>query len=311
MASDKYYTIKVGFGEPQEVERGELNKKTGQPTGPTQKGIAIVGKITIPNYSKVWGVRKKTPEGKPTGEFTALAWNDPKGEVIEIRLLRSSKSLDKAYQVQAGLKMQDTEAEIELDYGLNYFDPDTEATKVRMLQLHTYNADSLCRDPSNQNIKFCNYDPEKEVTNEIKQDDMLFDAMGFVMKIKDNPRKLKVLAAIFGIDANKPDRIVQAEIMRRLKSNPAKFVEDKDQFFTQAQAILVRAYDFQLIDLSLKGEVRIIGDNSDRPVLDSIGAKFTGVKKLEYMVENLTEPEVFDAFARIRNALIEKEQKLS
>lgn len=136
----KYYTIKVGVAKPQIVEMGEINKATGLPMGKTEIAESVVGKITIPNYSKAYGIPERNDGDKLTGNFTPLEWGDEGGEVVELRYASNCNSLLKLYQEQIKLNFNgDAEAEITLLYGLNMYDPVRDRNLIRMLQLHTYN----------------------------------------------------------------------------------------------------------------------------------------------------------------------------
>jgi hypothetical protein len=307
-ASEKYYTIKVGVGEPQEVLIGEINKTTGLPDGSPQRAMSVLGAVAIPNYSKLYGKRKRNADNKPTGEFEPVGWGEEEGEIIELRFLPNCKSLDKLYQDTVGLKPTDRDGEILLANGINDFDTTKSPMLVAMLKLHTFNGDNKYRDPSNQNIKFREYDEKKEVGKSAQQDELLYEAMAHVMAAKDNTKKLKVLAEVHGFDGLRQDAVLKGELLAKARSNPQKFLEDHNTFTRLAAATLVKANDFQLLDLSIPGEVRLV----DGDVLVSkINKSFVGAKKLEYMAENIFDPEVYDAANRIAIAVVEKEKQLN
>jgi hypothetical protein len=306
----KYYTIKVGTGESQEVLRGEVNKKTGLPQGKPEAGLAVMGGYAIPNFSRIWGKRELNKEGKPSGKFAPMKWGTDGGEIIEIRFLHNCNSLDRLYQVQAGLKAKEEDAEIILEYGINEFDNKNKSGLIAMLKLHTANADSPCRDPENQFIIFAEYDEEKNITFSMKEDDILYEAMGTILNAKENPVRLRVLGQIYGIPEHRKDKLISTELMSRLKANPLKFLEDKNNYIKFCGKVLDKANEYQLLDLSIPGEVRIFGD-TEGAVLTDLPIKLSGVKKLEHMTENVLDPEVFEAISRIKKVVIKKEQALN
>lgn len=308
--ASRFYTIKVGAGEPQLVLRGELNKKNGQPQGKVEQGVSVMGGYSIPNFSRIWGKPEVNKEGKRTGKFAPMKWGDAGGQIMEIRYIPNCDSLDKMYQIQVGLLLKDEDAEIWLEYGINEFDVQNKAGLVAMLKLHTANSDSPCRDPENDFILFAEYDENKNITRAMKEDEILFEAMGIIMEAKDNPIKLRVLGAIYGIPAERKDKLISTELMSRLKVNPLKFLEDKNNYIKMCQKVLIKANEFQLLDLSIPGEVRIYGE-IEGPIVTDLSAKLSGEKKLEYMLDNIIDPDIFEGIRRIMKAVDKKEKALN
>jgi hypothetical protein len=306
MAS-KFYTIKVGTAEPQLVLRGEVNKKTGQPQGRTETGYAVMGGVAIPNFSIIWA-KPYEKDGKRTGKFDVLKWGTVGGQAIEIRYLKSCASLDKTYQTQVGLKSRDDDQEIFLETGINEFDNVLHPGLVEMLKLHTANGDSPCRDPENTFIVFQEYDEQQNVTMAMKADRILFDAMGTVMDAQDDPVKLRILCVIYGIPIERKDALAIADLMVRLKANPLKFNEDRNNYLKECQRILIKARDFQILDLAITGEVWIVDGG---PILQDLPIKLVPDKKLEYMLDNLMDPEIFEGVQKIKKALEQKERALN
>ena len=307
MAS-KFYTIKVGTAEPQLVLRGEVNKKTGQPQGKMETGFAVMGGCAIPNFSVIWAKPEMGKDGKRSGKFDVLKWGTSGGEAMEIRYLKSCPSLDKTYQTQVGLKARDEDQEIFLETGINEFDSVLHPRLVDMLKLHTANADSPCRNPENSWIVYQEYDEQQNITMAMKADEILFDAMGTVMEARDNPIKLRILCTIYGIPVERKDKLAVADLMARLKANPLKFNEDRNNYLKECQRLLIKAREFQVLDLTITGEVWIIDGG---PVVQDLPIKLAPDKKLEYMLENLTEPEIFEGVGKIKKALEQKEKALN
>jgi len=92
--------------------------------------------------------------------------------------------------------------------------------------------------------------------------------------------------------------------------NPGLFLEQKAWYQKKVQEVVMRASEFGVLDLSINGEVHLSGDRND-PILSRLTSKMLPQKKLEYIIENCFEPEVFDAIERIRDAVLKKEQKLN
>jgi hypothetical protein len=300
----KFYTIKVGQAEPQLVLRGEVNKKNGNPMGKVETGYAVSGGTAIPNFSVIWGC-PVIKEGKRTGEFTPMKWGTIGGQAMEIRYMPACPSLDKAYQIEVGLKARDEDAEFFLDVGINEFDIAVHPKKVEMLKLHTFNGDSPCRNPENPTIIYNEYDEAAHTTLAMKEDEILYEAMGAVIEAKDNPDRLRVLATIFGIPHDRKDRLISTELMARLKANPLKFNEDKNNYLKLCQKVLIKARDFQLLDMTIPGEIRAVGD--EIPLIEDLPNNMNGNRKLDYLLENMSEPIVFAAMQRIKTMVEKKE----
>jgi hypothetical protein len=305
---DKFYTIKVGNSEPQMVLRGNVNKKNGQPQGKVETGSAVMGGYAIPNFSIIWA-KPEIVDGKRTGKFEPMAWGTPGGEAMEIRYMPACPSLDKAYQKQVGLIPKDDDAEIFLEIGISEHDSATKPQLVQMLKLHTANGDSPCRNPENAFILYTEYDEMRNITTQMKEDEILYEAMTVVMEAKDNPRKLRVLAVIYGIPQERKDKLISTELMAKLRANPLKFNEQRNNYLRHCQQVLIKGRDYQVLDLSIGGEVRISGQPT--PILQDIPLRLSGDKKLEYMMENITSPDVFAAIEAIKKAVDQKESALN
>jgi hypothetical protein len=308
LAAEKYYTIKVGVSEPQEVLVGQINKTNGLPEGTPQVALSVLGAVALPNYSRIYAKRERSADNKPTGRFEPKPWGAEGAEITELRFLPNCNSLDKLYQESIGLKAGERDGEIILANGINDFDVSLSPLLVQMLKLHTFNGDNVYRDPSNQSIKYHEYDEAKVVSKTAKSDEQLYEAMQVVMSVKDNTQKLKVLAQVHGMDGLRQDAMLVADLLQKAKTNPGKFLEDQSNFSRIANATLVKANDFQLLDLALPGEVRTV---EGELLLGKISKSIGGMKKLEYMASNVFDHEVFDAVNRIAALVLEKEKQLN
>src|ERR1700679_185693 len=105
------YVIQVGNERPGEAIIAQVNKKTGEPTGPQMKRYIPVGSHLIINQARVWGRRFYMDKGgkKITddvefntagykGDIEFMEWGKEGGYAIEIRYLPQSRSLDFEYQ---------------------------------------------------------------------------------------------------------------------------------------------------------------------------------------------------------------------
>lgn len=309
MAIKKYYTIKVGRFDGQEVEIGHVDK-LGIPKGPTAKAIAPPGNSVIPNYSRIWGKRELTKEGKPSGKFKPMAWGDDGGEVIEIRYLKKCKSLDKLYQDLNGIKPGEEDADIDLMHGLFDIDPEIEPMLVEMLKLHSYNEDSPCKDPSQVFSVYHEYDEKKEATLVIKKDKTLVNAMNQVFEAEENTEQLRVLAKVCGLDDRKQNNVLLTELLMLAKNQPEKFLENRAWYQQQVQNVLLRGVDFGLLDLEAYGKINLL-TSSGGTVVPNIPQNIKPEKKLEYVIENAFDPAIFDGIERIKEAINEKELALA
>jgi hypothetical protein len=308
---NKYYTIQVGISEPQEVEVGTLNKKTGLPIGVTEKALSVLGVVTIPNFSRVWGKRELDKFNKPTGKITFMKWGEPGGEIIEVRRLKGSSSIDKLYQDKAGYKPTDEDMEIVLNNGLNDYEPaGGEASLVALLKVHTFNGSSICRNPENKKVIFEEYDADKVASKILKGDEILFDAMQTIMSIKDNSKKLRVFAELYDIDSAKQDKVILNEIMSRLKANPSNFLDRIEDFKKEILPHVLRANELGLLNLSSPGEI-IFDVDGLSPIKTGLKALASDAQIMEYLVDNSLEPENFDAIERLKKAIKVKESQLS
>lgn len=308
----KYYTIQVGMYEPQEIEVGHINKDTGLPKGQTEKALAVLGVVAIPNFSRVWGKRDLDKEKKPTGKVTFMEWGEEGGEVIEVRYLRSSSSIDKQYQEKSGIKASGDggETEIILNTGLNDFDSKTEAPLIQMLKVHTFNGSSVCRNPENRHVVFEEYDANKVASKVLKEDEFLFEAMSKIMTIKDNTKKLRVFAELFFVDPAKQDKVILNELMVILKKQPQKFLERIEFFKKDVQDVLVKANDFELMNFASPGEI-IVSINGVRPIKVENKTSTDEKEKLEYVIESCLEPEMFDTITKLKQGIADKVAQLS
>jgi len=309
MGTEKYYTIKVGISEPQEIEVGQLDKKTGLPKGPTEKAVSVLGLVSVPNYTKAWGKRTLGKDGKPTGEVTFLEWGAEGGEIIEVRALSACKSIDKQYQDSRKLFPTESEYMIDLHNGLNNFDPVTQASLVQLLKIHSMNTDSKSCNPTLTDKAFEEYDQEKVVSKELSETDILYNALDIVMSIKDNAKRLRVFAEIYGIDPQKQDKIILQELIASVKKNPSLFLKTIEEYHQEVQRVLVRANDLQLLNLGSPGDV--ILTTTDKPIISGLDKNVNGHEKLVEVIHSALEPAIYDAITKIKAAITTREKELS
>lgn len=296
------YTLQVVVSEPEEIEMGQLNKTTGLPQGQTLKAQSVLGVLTIPNFSTVWA-KPEEKNQKRTGALEFLPWNDPKGQICEIRYLPNCPSLDKVYQDEKNFKLRDENVDLVLNVGLNNFYEDSDRTLVEMLKHHTFNGDNKSRNPQNHTILFVEYDEKKVANSALKQDEHRFEAMGKIFAIKDNSGKLAVFAEVFNIDPKQQPKVLQSALLAIVKENPEKFLEDVHKFEHYAMTVATRAHDLQILDYTEPGEIRI----ADGKHSLKIPANLQLDKKIEYIGENIFEPNVYDFLSIMKDAVEKKE----
>lgn len=309
--SKKYYSILVGGREPQKVEVGFLEKSTGLPKGQTSKALISVGKISIPNYSRVWGQLLKDKAGKETGEIKFMKWGEDGGQVVEIRFLPNSKSLSKQYQDNVlKLKPRDEDSEIVLNYGINNFDTVTEAGKIEMLKRHTLNGDNESRDPNNNDISFEEHDADKRVKDKTRAIEERNTATGIVLLCKEDSGALVVLAEIFDLDTKAQNDVLVEELLSKADFNPRLFNSILSDAKAKARLMLDKAVQYKIVDIeSVDEEIQLITDGGRKKLFTEIEK---GTKdKISWVADSYLVPDVYDAFKLLSQRVSAHEEKLN
>lgn len=290
-------------GVPSVIEEGFLNKTTGLPDGETSKMTLNVGAIQIPNFSRAWAYQE-LKNGVPTGELIFYPWgkkhkqgtkDEKECRAVEIRFLKGTTSLDKQYQDNV-LKMRvaDEDAQISLENGMNDYDELVEGPLILMLKHHTFNKDNKSRDPNNMDILFTEYNPENLNKTEVSQMKRKHMAEQIVLEAEGSTDKLGVLAVIFELDTKAQDEIIFNQLLDEVK----KF----DQFNKVIEVSKLR-WKFILESLQQNGVLEFTDKEAVLKIDDAREFLYKGIPedikdKIQFLTENVLEPEVFVAFQK-------------
>lgn len=325
MSQEKYYSIIVGRKEPQMAEAGFLNKDTGLPDrskGTLQKVAVPVGKYLVPNFYRTWGRRisegntstgkSKADEGKVSvtdpryrGKIEFLPWGAAGGEVIEIRYLQSSASLDRQFQDQVlKIKTREDEAFLFLEPGINDFDYTLNENKIIALKYHSMNLDSPSKDPSNGDWDFIEYNGDAMINNREKAIVLRNTATAIVLEAKKTPGQLTILAHIFGLDPQSQEGVIYDTLLTKAEEFSAKFIEVYQDYQRELQLKLIDAKEAGVLKLEEPGITAWISGKPEL-ILAEVPAEDSADAKILYLASNIIEPEVFDAVQKILTGLTE------
>lgn len=326
--SEKFFTIIAGRKEPVQVEYGTLNKATGMPNPNAQKGSIALGKILVLNYARVWGKRIAEPSDAKVkiekdakvavtdphykGKIEFLEWGAAGGEVIEVRFLPHSNTLDKQYQDTVQKLRIDDERDIyiKLEQGLNDFDRVTQPLLVQMLEVHTDNADSTSRDPMVQSYDYQNYSPSSRVEKREKAIVARNEANAIVLGTKNDELAIAVLARLFGENPRLQSEVLYENLLEKAETDSLTFLDVVATYRNGLYLTLRDAVEAELITLDA-GTVLLNGTGAPKKLVDELDAE----TEEEYFTELVTKaltPVVYGAHDAIRAALNEyTKQRLS
>lgn len=298
----KYWSIMVMGATPTEIEEGFLNKSTGLPDGQTSKMVLQVGAIQIPNFSRAWAYQE-TKNGIPTGKLVFHKWGEKhdlgKKEFaecrpVEIRYLRGTTSLDKQYQDNVlKMRVSDEDAQIGIVNGLNDFNTETENPLIEMLKHHTYNRDNKSRDPNNREILFCEYNPENLNRSQVSDLKRRNQAEQIVLEAEGSEQKLSVLANVFELDPQAQDEIIFNQLLEEVK-NFDNFLRVIEIHKLRFKFILEQMRSNRVLEFTSDGEAVLIIDESR----DFLYKGITGTDGVQFLSENVLEPEVYEAYVK-------------
>lgn len=303
MSNQKYYTVIAGRRDPEDVEMGFLDKTTGLPKGTTQKVKVAVGAIMLPNYSRVWARRVSTNlkatnvvsvmDKDYKGKLEFLTWGDDRGELVEIRFIPQSQSLDKQYQEQVlKLKPGDDDVFIVLNQGVNDFDPATEEGKISMIKHHTMNRDNESRDPNNTEFDYIEYSIQSSKTS-IKQIEIRREAETIVLDAKEDENALKVLCAIFNLEERMQDDRLEDVLMSKVQEDPHKFLSIIQNYKVSVHELMSTLAEEELLVLTSDNRIDIVVDGKKRPLFDDVAEEDPN-KKIMWVINNILNPDVFE-----------------
>jgi len=301
--SQKYFSIKVHGPEGKEIEEGFLDKRTGQPTGTRNKLKGVVGNITIPNFSRVWGKREKDKKDQPTGVITFLPWGDADGHVIEIRHLKAAQSLDKQFQDNVlKVKPQDEELEIRLKLGINDFDTVIDAGIINMLKHHTMNINNKSRNPSLMQVDvFEEYNGSQRVESKQSAQKKRREAEDYINDAVGDTERLAILAHMFDLDAKLQDDILEEKLFDIVEESIDQFLYVIEKAKEKAGIELTEAKEEGILFGQDGGEITIRIEGKALPLVQDLIQE--GDDVVTFLLNKLTTPKVYDAVQLIYQRL--------
>jgi hypothetical protein len=266
----KFYSIIVG-GEPAKVEVGFLGDD-GRPKPGSLVGYIETAGIAVQNYARVWGKRQIDPKTKePNGTIDFLPWDDEKGELIEIRFLKTSSSLDMEYQKKKGVRVSDKDAEILLSVGINNFDVVTDKARIEMIKHHYQNGDNISREPGIP-VVYYEYDSTKATKADTEDRRLRQQAENIVMDANDdNVQSLEILASLFhDIEPRQQQDVLYTELLERA-DRYGFFLDVLAHHRSEFRNLVEKAIEVELIDVS-SNDIYIVKNGHKDILLQSIEA---------------------------------------
>lgn len=319
----RYYTVIAGNHKPQPQLLGFLKKGDGQPKPGAIEIQIAVGKIQIPNFSNVWARRiienpspaqsEKMKNGSLAvtdseyrGALEFLNYGEPGGEAIDVRFLRNAKTLDKQYQeVVLKLKLQDEDVMIDLDQGLNDFDEAVAPYLVQMLKVHGRNGDSKSRNPDIHDCDFTEYSANKIKKSEVDKMAVLQTALNLVFGTDGNDDKISVLAAIMGEDSAMQPDVLFSTMVVNAKEKPDEFIGKYNRFKKEVGELLNDSVELEILDISQDGVLSYISNAKKDVLLDKIESAYKGKAMLNYVLNSLLDPTVYQAILKLKKSFNE------
>lgn len=305
---EKYYSIRVGNSRPDAVEYARVNKE-GAPIGPTKKGFAQVGVHGIPNSSEVWGKPELAKDGKRTGKITFLKWGDKDGQVVQIRYLKSTSSIDRLYQEQQGIKAGPEDIELVFQTGINKISRVDNPALVAMLENHSLNHDSVSRSPDIETFWFSEYNVNAELKEKNKARENKISAQQFVLDASKTDGGVEVLARIFNKDLMIDTGELQDTLFDDAETDPEGFLEHINKYKDNVEAKLIEAENFYVVDLAEPGKIIFTIEGKQRPIV--VDAKFDRDQKMRYLKESALSPEMSTLLGLITDAVEAAKENLT
>ncbi len=303
-----YFTISVFGTPPVEVQIGTINKTSGQPNANSQRAFQELGEYSLPNYSTSWGILKKE-KGILTGDIDFLPWGDPKGEQIELRMLRNCSSISLEYQrfKNIGFKegkpflgLEDDQAEIALKIGHNKFDEIIDKKLILMLKYHGLNRRNGSRNPANKRTTFETYQAGETQTSEVQFYENRQTAERIVMDVRTKSASLEILATLFDVDHDRADDLIFAEMMQ-WANEPNRFIEIWNGQTEKFKKLLTKSVDIGLISMESENVLLIVAGQKDILMTAVEGKNID--ERIEYVTEEMLNPMYYYALERLEREL--------
>lgn len=314
------YVIHVGQHAPEKVVIAYPDKN-GNPKGDAFETFKQVGSYLIINRARVWARRVGTDGKLPVkgeveevlevtdtrykGNLEFLKWGENKvgAQAIEVRLLPISATLDYEYQrsvQKIEVRVEEDQAQIELDPGENKFDPKIEALKIQFLKVHPQNRDSISKNPD-PNIKgYTYYEVSDEQVDKafVKNKEAALVAGSFVAALSSKPQSLRNLLEIFkgyGVEfggvnnLSNPTDIYAA--LLKFADVPGEFGSQINRYKSELYEQFEYAKSFKALDLTKDGFIALMVDNKKEIIWEKAEGK--GDKMIEWVLENFADEYVY------------------
>lgn len=317
----KKYVVYAGDERPAFIQANYIEKGSGQTRTEQGKKPQLYanrpGDVGFPNMTEVWGVRLdkngKVPESQLSvtsndysGKVKWLKWGEEGGCAIVARWLSGYDTLDYQYQ-KLVLKADDKINEdsevwfVILKNGVNEFDEVTESKKIELLQITSYNQNSLSKNPDVIGSMFHEKNEAKELKDEGKKIDAKIDA-GIIVRnaSKDNSyvslRNLsKALSKLITVEIG--DDNLYTELLKLADTEPDIFLGQIEEHKRWISNIFVKAESFKLLDLTKDGIIAA-GKDIKEPIATALPVK--GKKMLDYILEHCFEAEASTTITKLK-----------
>lgn len=324
MAKEKFAIEAGNINRPETVERGIIEKGTGQTITNGEKIQTLLRRadIGVPNWTEAWGVRLDKKGEVPAeplnikdanyqGQIKELKWNDPAGCLIVCRYLKGYNSIDKLYQrevLNSDLNLsEDTEASLEAFYlmmqsGDNYFDPESDRYLVQMLRIHYMNESSVYKNPNESGS--CMFREKNEAEQEQKDTkgySAKFDALAIVNSAsKDNTlgqlKNLFTIVQSLGNDEPK-DNDLYRYLSMLADNNPETFIGKVQEYKKEVSNLFEKAKSYNILDLTKDGNIAA-GKDKIELIGSDIPAKKEGM--LDWVLVNHLDTKASDIVFKLK-----------
>lgn len=313
--SEKYHIV-VGGSRPKTIKVGTVLKNTGS-TIINEKGetLAKRGEVIFPNKCKIWAVRViggKMPKENSVditdqsykGELMGLKWGDPKGTLIEVRYIKGLPSLDVLYQeVRLGFKIDETKESsadaffLQLPNGENDFNETTDKLLIQHLKWHSYNLQSISKDPSFFTTMFYEKSFEQEETMNSLIIDYKFEAGKILREAVDGADSIAKCRNLYKVvqsvtDEEPEDSRMYSYLKVIADKKPSEFLKAIDDYKVRMSNVFEKVKIYEAADYSVDGML-VGGDKKKDLIISDLPTKGEGI--FDYMIENFTEPKIFEA----------------
>lgn len=299
-------TIKVGT-----IERGSgstLIKERGET-------LARRGDIMFSNECNVWAARaingKIDKNGRAVditdpdykGELIGLKWGDPKGMLIRVRYIKGLPSLDILYQenrlnfkINDNLESSADAYFLQFPMGENDFNEDSDKLLVQHLKWHSYNPNSISKDPQFFTSMFYERSFEQQETANSAIIDHKFEAATIVRKCGEGGDSIAKCKNLFSIvksasDGEPEDGKLYAHLKIMADNYPVEFLRAVADYKAKVSDVFEKAKTFEAVDWVVDGTLATTGKNKEI-LISGLPTKKDGI--FDYLLENFTEPKVFN-----------------